>query len=226
MNLPLTLWRAAMWAGLISLDITGCGPWMISQPLVAGPLFGWLMGQVRVGVVIGGIVQLLWMDVSPVGVGIPFDTASITILSIYWACQHPECSFPQMMLALVVAVPLGYLFCWMDSYARRVNTILARQLERVSDKYLSLALSLGITAGLVWSWIRYFVFYALVMTAGDRFWIWLQRYPTPVWVIQGLGLAAYLLPIAGLGVALELFLTDEPDSRYPSLPGFKPKGRG
>ena len=62
---------AAMWAGVISLDFTACGPFMVSQPLVCGPLFGWLMGQVIVGVIIGGIVQLLWMDLSPIGVGIP-----------------------------------------------------------------------------------------------------------------------------------------------------------
>src|SRR5262249_20233384 len=142
MNLGPGLWRAAFWAGIISLDITGIGPFMASQPVVAGPVFGWLMGQVRVGVFIGGIVQLIWMDVSPVGVGIPFDVTSVTILSIYWATQHPDCTLPQMMLALGVAVPFGYLFCIMDSYARRLNTVLARKLENVPDAYLSLSLNL------------------------------------------------------------------------------------
>src|SRR5436190_19412894 len=135
------LWRAAMWAGVISLDITGCGPWMVSQPMVAGPLFGWLMGQVRVGILIGGIVQLLWMDVSPVGVGIPFDTTAVTLLAVYWASLTPDCPPAYMMLALMIAAPFGYLFCWMDSYARRVNTWAARRLESVPDAHLPLALN-------------------------------------------------------------------------------------
>ena len=73
---------AALWAGLIALDITGSGPWLIAQPLVAGPLLGWLMGHVAVGLVIGGIVQLLWMDVTPVGVGIPFDAMAVTPMAV------------------------------------------------------------------------------------------------------------------------------------------------
>jgi mannose/fructose/N-acetylgalactosamine-specific phosphotransferase system component IIC len=215
------LWRAAFWAGLISLDITGFGPWMVSQPLVAGPIFGWLMGQVKVGVVIGGITQLLWMDVTPVGVGIPFDTNAVTLLAVYWACLHPACPVPMMMLVLIAAVPFGYVFCWMDTYSRRLNTWGARRLEAAPDAYLPLALELGIGAGLVWTWLRYAGFYALIFWLGERFWVYAQRYTLPEWANQGLTLAAYLCPIAGLGVALELFLTEDPERRVPSLKSFK-----
>ncbi|OGR89291.1 MAG: hypothetical protein A2992_02670 [Elusimicrobia bacterium RIFCSPLOWO2_01_FULL_59_12] len=214
-------WRAAMWAGLISLDITGCGPWMVSQPLAAGPLFGWVMGQVKVGVVIGGIVQLIWMDISPVGVGIPFDVTAVTLLAVYWASLQPDCSLAHMMLALAAAVPLGYLFCAMDSYARRLNTVAVRRLEDVPDAYLSLSLNLGILGGLAWSWIRYVIFFALLMWGGGELWEWALRHPLPPWVDVGLTYAAILLPVAGLGVALELFLTEDPERRYPSLQGFK-----
>jgi mannose/fructose/N-acetylgalactosamine-specific phosphotransferase system component IIC len=210
------LGRGAFWAGLMSLDITGFGPWMLSQPMVTGPLFGWLMGQVQAGVIIGGMVQLLWMDVSPVGVGIPFDTMSVTILGIYWATMQPECSLPQMMVALILAVPFGYLFSQMDSLARRLNTWGARRLESVPDMYLPWALDLGIVCGLVWSLVRYGFFYALTMWGGQRLLLWAQHFIVPVWVTQGLTYAAYLVPVAGLGVALDLFLTDEPERRYQS----------
>src|SRR4051812_34861993 len=218
------LWRAAIWAGVIAFDITGFGPTMMAQPLVAGPWFAWLLGQVQVGVVIGGIVQLIWMDVSPIGVGVPFDTTAVTLLAGYWSCQHPICGIPQMMLALTLAVPFGYLFCRVDSYARRVNTLIARRLESTPDAYLSASLAGGIIAGLGWSWLRYAATYALVMWAGDRFWLWMARYPIPVWAIQGFQVAAYLLPIAGLGVALELFLTEEPERRLQALRPFKSRG--
>src|SRR5690349_16279445 len=119
------LWRAAFWASVLALDITGFGPFMISQPLVTGPLFGWIMGQVRLGVIVGGIVQLLWMDVSPVGVGIPFDATAVTILGIYLGSFQPDCPLPQIVIALAIAVPFGYFFAAMDSFARRVNTLVA-----------------------------------------------------------------------------------------------------
>jgi len=217
------LLRGAFWAGLISLDITGFGPWMLTQPIASGPLFGWLMGQVNVGIIIGGIVQVVWMDVSPIGVGIPFDAAAVTILAVYWASSVPDCSLAQMMLALSVAVPFGYLFCLMDSYARRVNTLIIRRLESVPDPYLLTSLNLGIVAGLVWSFLRYFLFYALIMWGGDVFFAKVKAYPFPDWLLHGLELSAYLLPIAGLRVALELFLTEEPERRYRPFAGFKPK---
>src|SRR4051794_35312125 len=98
--MTLLFWRAATWAGLFSLDITGFGPWMLSQPMVVGPLFGWVMGQLRVGVILGGIIQMVWMDVTPVGVGIPFDSMAVTQSAIYIACLTPNCPVPMMMMAL------------------------------------------------------------------------------------------------------------------------------
>jgi len=208
---------------VIALDITGCGPWMVSQPMVAGAIFGWLMGQVNVGVVVGGVVQLLWLDVSPVGVGIPFDATAATVLAVYWASLQPSSTLSQMMLALIVAVPFGFLCRGMDHYARRLNTVMARRLEEVSDDYLNQALFLGIAGGVVWNWLRYALFYALMMGLGQRLWFWIQRTSLPDWLNQGLSLAAYLCPIAGLGVGLELFLSEEPERRIPSLRAFKSK---
>jgi mannose/fructose/N-acetylgalactosamine-specific phosphotransferase system component IIC len=222
-NLP-GFGRAAIWAGLIALDITGCGPWMISQPMVTGAIFGWLMGQVNVGVLIGGVVQLLWMDVSPVGVGIPFDATSATILAVYLASLQVASSISTMMLALVIAIPFGFLSRWMDHYARRLNTVIARQLESVQDARLTQALSLGILAGLLWSWLRYALFYALAMFAGQKLWFLLQQLTFPEWLNRGLTLAAYLSPVAGLGVGLELFLSEEPERRFQAMRVFKSKG--
>jgi mannose/fructose/N-acetylgalactosamine-specific phosphotransferase system component IIC len=216
------LWRAAFWAGAISLDITGIGPFMVSQPLVCGPLFGWLMGQIRLGVIIGGIVQLVWMDVSPVGVGIPFDATAVTVLSVYLASLQPECPLPQIVLALLIAVPFGYFFSAMDSFARRLNTWAARRLESAADARLAVILDAGIVLGLIWSWARYVLFYAIAMALCQLIWIYLHQYVMPVWLESGLTTAAYFFPIAGLGVALEWFLTDEPERR---LPGFRQKTR-
>jgi len=60
------------------------------------------------------------------------------------------------------------------------------------------------------------------MWGGEFIWAWFKLHPLPDWTLRGLELAAYLLPIAGLGVALELFLTDEPSQRYSA---FRPKSR-
>jgi len=205
---------AAVWAGVISLDFTACGPFMVSQPLVCGPLFGWLMGQVVVGVIIGGIVQLLWMDLSPIGVGIPYDATAVTLLAVYWASLPGHGALSQVVLSLIIAVPLGFLFRWLDQLARRINTLIMHRVEKVSDANLPWALWGGIISGILWSWIRYTVAYGIVFGLGQYAWNRFGYFPRLTRVDQGLTMAIILLPVAGMGVTLELFLSDEPERRW------------
>jgi mannose/fructose/N-acetylgalactosamine-specific phosphotransferase system component IIC len=205
---------AAMWAGVISLDFTAVGPFMISQPLVCGPLFGWLLGQVAVGVIVGGIMQLLWMDLSPVGVGIPYDATAATILAVYWATRPASSSLSQVVLALAMAAPFGFLFRWLDQLARHINTRLMHQMDRFSDDALPLALGLGIAGGIAWSWVRYTLAYGLFFALGQMIWTHFAYVPRLTPVDQGLTMAIILLPVAGMGITLELFLSDEPEGRW------------
>ncbi len=205
---------AAMWAGLLSLDFTACGPFMISQPLVCAPLFGWLMGKVAVGVMIGGIVQLLWMDLSPIGVGIPYDATATAILAVFWATRPAQSSLSQVVLALIMAVPFGFLFRWVDQLARRVNTMIMHKVEQIPDEHLSSGLWLGILGGISWSWIRYTTLYAFVFGLGHLIWHHLAYSPRLTPIDQGLTMAIILLPVAGMGVTLELFLSDDPEVRW------------
>lgn len=218
--------NAACWAGLIALDFTGFGPWMISQPLVCGPLFGFLMGNLVAGIIIGGIVQLLWMDVSPIGVGIPYDAMATTVLATYWSTLQPSASLSQIVLALFMAVPVGFVFRMMDQYARRLNIGLIHKLDQLSDARLSVGLSLGIMTGLVWSWARYAVFYVLAMWAGEILWKHIAYSPKMTWVDRGLTMAAIMLPVAGLGVTLELFMSEEPEGRWASFISRRVKSKG
>lgn len=212
---------AAAWAGLMALDFTGFGPWMVAQPMVCGPLFGWLMGQLAVGVILGGIAQLLWIDVTPVGVGIPYDPTAVTILAVYWAALPAHSSLSQIVLALFIAVPFGFVFRVMDFYARRINTIIARSVEKVRDETLPTALSFGILGGLIWTWLRYAVTYAGSMWVGQKLWSYLAYSPRMTWKDQGLTMAVIMLPVAGMGVALELLLLEDPEGRLTSLRHFK-----
>jgi mannose/fructose/N-acetylgalactosamine-specific phosphotransferase system component IIC len=212
---------ASLWGGLIALDITGFGPWLITQPMVAGPLFGWLMGHVDTGVVIGGIVQLLWMDITPVGVGIPYDAMAVTLLAIFWATLSPTTSLSQIVLALILAVPFGSVFKMMDQWARRLNTRILHTMEAVKDEYLSAALSGGIAAGLVWSFLRYALSYFFAMLAGAWAWERISHFLKAPSMDRGLTMAAILLPLAGMSITLDLFLSEEPDTRWLARLGFK-----
>jgi mannose/fructose/N-acetylgalactosamine-specific phosphotransferase system component IIC len=199
---------------------------MIAQPMVCGPFFGWLTGQLAIGVIIGGVVQLLWLDVTPVGVGIPYDATAVTILAVYWATLTPNAGLHEMIVALFLAVPFGVLFKWMDFYARRLNSVIMRKIESVPDERLPAAIPLGIAASFGWSWVRYAVSYLAAMAAGRALMPHLLRWSHSNAILDtGLVLAGILIPIAGLGVALELFLSEDPEGRLVSWRPLRTKPR-
>lgn len=205
---------AAAWAGLISLDFIGLGPFMLSQPIVCGPLFGWMTGHIAAGLLIGVIVHLLWMDVTAVGVGIPYDATATTLLAVYWAGLVPSPSLSQILLALIIAVPFGALFRRLDQWARRLNANVIRRIDGVPDEKLPRVLYTGMATGLGLVFVRYFLCYAVAIWIGKECWEWIAYTPRMTLIDRGLTMSAILLPIAGLGVCLELLLSDEPNSRW------------
>ena len=60
--LPLTLL-----GGLLALDGTAVGQFMVSRPLVAGVLAGWVVGDPALGLLIGGILEVYFISIFPVG---------------------------------------------------------------------------------------------------------------------------------------------------------------
>lgn len=53
--------------GLLALDGTSVGQVMVSRPLVGGVLTGWVMGDPATGLLVGGVLELYFIPVFPVG---------------------------------------------------------------------------------------------------------------------------------------------------------------
>lgn len=53
--------------GILALDGTSVGQFMISRPLVAGTLTGWVLGDPYLGLLVGGLIELYFIPVFPVG---------------------------------------------------------------------------------------------------------------------------------------------------------------
>src|SRR6185312_14225833 len=100
---------------------------------------------------------------------------------------------------------------FMDFYSRRANSMISRRIDAVPDSALPAALVLGTAGGLLWSWLRYTILFAICMLAGRWVCMNLSYWPRMTWIDQALSMAVILLPLAGLGVSLELFLSEEPD---------------
>lgn len=70
---------AAFLGGMIGLDRTALGQVMISQPIVAASLTGWVLGDAATGLVIGGILELLWVLDLPIGTFVPADSTVFAV---------------------------------------------------------------------------------------------------------------------------------------------------
>lgn len=66
--------------GLLALDRTAFGQFMVSQPIVAGPLIGLLLGDTVAGVVIGAALELIWVLDMPIGNFVPANS-TISVVS-------------------------------------------------------------------------------------------------------------------------------------------------
>jgi len=53
--------------GIVALDGTAAGQFMVSRPLVSATLAGWLLGEPALGLAAGLVMELLFLPVLPVG---------------------------------------------------------------------------------------------------------------------------------------------------------------
>jgi mannose/fructose/N-acetylgalactosamine-specific phosphotransferase system component IIC len=68
--------------GLLALDATSVGQFMISRPLVAGALTGLLIGQLSAGLAVGGILELYLLVSFPTGGSRFPEGATATVVAV------------------------------------------------------------------------------------------------------------------------------------------------
>lgn len=112
----------ALFAGL---DRTAALQLMISRPIVAAPLTGWLLGEPLAGLQVGALLELLWLGRLPVGAAIPPDDTQVaiagTVLTITMGERLGMEGLPFLLLCILVTLPLGKIGQAFDQLARSRN---------------------------------------------------------------------------------------------------------
>lgn len=100
----MELLRLSVLGGLLGLDGTAVGQFMVSRPLVAGTLAGWLVGDPALGAAIGAVLELYLLVSFPTG-GSRFpegSTATVVAVSVAAPFSGPG--------AVAVAVAVGLVW--------------------------------------------------------------------------------------------------------------------
>ena len=119
---------------ICGLDRMALCQFMISRPIVAGPLTGLVLGEPLVGLQIGMLVELLWLGRLPVGASIPPDDTQVAVGATFLVVSSSGLwSYPEPVIVafcLMVALPLGKCGQLFDHMSRRANDNLGRKAER------------------------------------------------------------------------------------------------
>lgn len=200
----------ALLAGVLSLDTTAFGQFMVSRPIVSASIIGYMLGNVYAGVWIGITIELIWIAALPMGAAIPLDTTAIAVLSMCWGLAiHPYDS-AALILALALAVGASVIFVRADIFVRYLNVKIMRWVEAGIKDGKEDRIDMGIYAGLALFFLKAFVLYLLLIYPGREI-VKFVYYYLDEKMLEGFRIAWFLLPVLGMGFMLVSFR----DGKFP-----------
>ncbi len=108
----------------LGLDVSAVGQFMVSRPIVVGPLVGLLTGHADLGLELGAFVELIWSGDVPVGAHLPLDLSMLAGLSVAFASELVGGACPKeaaVTYALGVAIPLSAVSTHVEIFLRKFH---------------------------------------------------------------------------------------------------------
>lgn len=109
-----------VWGTLVGLDLVSVPQVMITRPLVAGTVAGWLLGDPVTGVTVGAALELFALDVLPVGAARYPDYGPAAVAAA--AAAAGTGVLRGIGLAVAVGLALAYASEFTIQQVRRVNS--------------------------------------------------------------------------------------------------------
>jgi mannose/fructose/N-acetylgalactosamine-specific phosphotransferase system component IIC len=167
-HMVLAVLGVALAGGILGLDRTAAGQFMLSQPIVAGPFTGWLLGDPTAGIVIGATLELIWVLDLPIGTFVPanatVETVSATAIA---ALGSPGgASLPVIGFSIVLTTALVPITMKADGLVRQWNSRLTDAALAESGWQGKAVLARIQYAGIGLFFLKSFVLYILFLPIG------------------------------------------------------------
>lgn len=178
---------------------------MISRPVVAGPLVGWILNDPYTGLLCGALIELLWIDRLPIGTYVPpngtITTVVITAAAII-AGGHPGPPSRELtVFALLAFLPLGYAGQQLDTWIIRSNDKLSKKAVSLADGADVRGIERLHLKALMKSFGLSVIFIFIAVTIGS--WVLIGVFAVlPPFVHKALTLSYFFIPLLGIAVAL------------------------
>ena len=185
-------------ASLLELDTTYAFQTLVSRPIIAGPIFGLITGDVMAGVQIGIFTELLFSDISPLGGIIPPSGVVACVIPLLLYSLGIELYFG-FFLGVLSAIAYSFL----DTLMRRTRfkwiVFLEKGIERRPENIKRV-----IAMTLLAAFLMTFIFLSVTTWVSAWFIFWLLPYIPPKIHLAFL-LAYTAVPWIGLASMLPAF---------------------
>ena len=118
--------RYAVLGAVLGLDVVSFPQAMISRPLVAATLAGWLAGEPVRGLLAGAVLELVALETLPVGASRYPEWGSAAVVGGALFALHPEGAAGALVLAVTCALAVAWIGGESMILLRRLNGQLAR----------------------------------------------------------------------------------------------------
>jgi mannose/fructose/N-acetylgalactosamine-specific phosphotransferase system component IIC len=203
------IFLVSLFGGFVALDRRCAFQIMISQPIVAVPALGLMMGMPELGLWLGSVLQLVWMSSVLFGANVPPNetVASVAIGGMVFIFgEHiGEVTTPVWAVAILAGAPLSLLGRKMEIWFDRDNLrLLAR-----ADLAAAAGTPKTLTTVTLWGLARIFVANVIIIALGVAIGLGvllvLDGGELATQLRFGLeGIGVYIIPALGLAVAFSV----------------------
>jgi len=119
----MTILGLSLLGAIILLDKYAIGEFGISQPIIAGTIIGGLSGDIRTGIFIGALFQMIFLANLPIGRDVPPDAqgAGIAGCGSYFILKQINQAEPNLIIIFLVGILASILGSFFDIFVRHIN---------------------------------------------------------------------------------------------------------
>jgi PTS system mannose-specific IID component len=184
--------------------ITWLAPnWQLIDPIVSGLFVGAVVGNVPLGLAIGGTLELMSLGLWTYGGATTPDYMTGAVVGTAFAALSKLPLAQAMAAGMAVAVPVSLFMTQLDVLGRSLTTVFVHGADRAVEKQDEAAFTRWHLFGqLPWGLSRAIpVFFAIWLGSGP---IQILITKIPAWLTRGLGTMGHMLPALGFGILLSL----------------------
>lgn len=198
-----TIFLVAVLGGVIGLDRTAVGQFMISQPIVVAPLTGWLLGDAAAGFAIGAVLEMIWVLDLPVGTFVPADSTITAVSATAVAAlgsRGGEAGPAMIGFCILLTTAMAPVTMYADRFIRNLNGWIARHAMDADDAAVEGRIAIAQGAGMAVFFLKFF-FLNLVLVPCGLLAVTVFRV-MPVKVHEAMAFFLLLLPMLGAAMVV------------------------